>query len=281
MKTTFKNPVKVAAIKITSTTREYTGLETYEEVAEESASLFKKLNGTDLKNLVIQKIYKGKLNEEQEKEIDGMSKEELRTHAIENLTFQLEVAQNYDRPDNSESKLISVFMGTRLNISESSNGIKKDWITTTFGNIQAQGIKLRTDLTQLYLEQGLLLYVMRRFTFDPEFREGRIISSPYRAGKGGDILTKDDKLIFMKTECMFVNVDGEEEAVEAYSAFEALEQLNRDEFKRPEDSTKERIAFMSVPSETKDKNGYFNPEFEDWISEKYAETTQNIHTVIA
>lgn len=267
-------PVIVNKIKLSEKTSKLTGTTTFAELQLVKPKLFSNFSDKDLLAL-LEDIYNGKLTGSNLAAVKEMSEEEKRNHAIESLSLQLELVQEMPRLVNQEVAVfnaMSMFMKTRLNVSNQTSK-KYVWQTTTLAIAEDHGYTEGCNFSEIMLENfGLFTYLHRVNSFTPEIRENRIVSSPKRAGKGGDLLIKDGKLIFNETKFVIEKVESEDEVEAKFQEYQAKEIANAEEFKH--DATIDIVENTDIPVEVRDKKtGYFSDEYQKWLNEYYAEST--------
>ena len=275
------NPVIVQKIKVTSKTLELTGISSYEEILSKKSKLFSAQTDNQLKE-TYNKIHGGKLKESDLSSFNELSKEDKRSACINALTFQLELTQKAQKDDSvvsNSSNHLSHFLMGRVNTNGDS--LKYFWQTTTFMFCQEHEIESGFNLSEYYAtlkENGkgdcnYVVYLLRsNFTTIPEeeLQEGLITYAPKTMGKGGDVLTFKDKLIFQKTELIMHESDN----------------INNDVIKL---ETEEKslsikhngtIDYSEVPTMQK-VGALFNDEFQEWLQEEYASRNLKMQTKVA
>lgn len=264
-------PIKVNAIKLSEKTKTLTGASTIQELNQLKGNLFKDLNSKELFNLLVD-LYNNKVkdNDTLLTKINAFSDDEKRKHAVEILTFQLELSQETPRlVDASEFNVVAHFMLDRINISNQVSR-KMLWVNITYGKLLADKIEVGTDFSAYMLKQGIFAYINRVNSFTPETRDGRVMISPKRAGKGGNILLKGDKLIFQVSKLVGVPCATKEEYAKLYDQYQKVEVKNTADFKH--DNVIDLEINPEIPEETKDrKTGFFNQEFQAWLNTYVAE----------
>lgn len=145
---------------------------------------------------------------------------------------------------------------------------KYDWVNAmNLLVLEQMKFKVGADVGEL---QNTIVYLLTEEYLTAEFRDGKIVSSPKRKGKGGNILTAEGKLIFQSTSLVSTESDAEF-ANFTYDDFVAYEKAQTIKFDG-------EILATEVPEETKDA-GFFNDEFSEWIQEYYAE--HNIQVLVS
>jgi len=274
------NPVTVNKIKVTSKTLEVTGISSYEEILSKKSNLFSAQTDNQLKE-TYNKIHGSKLKESDLSTFGELSKEEKRLSCINALTFQLELTQKAQRDETvtTGNGLLSHFLVGRANTN--SDSLKYFWQTVTFQFCQEHEIESGFNLSEYYAtlkENGkgdcnYVIYLLRsNFTTIPEeeLQDGLITYAPKTMGKGGDVLTYNDKLIFQKTELIMHESDN----------------INNDVIKL---ETEEKslsikhngtIDYSEVPTMQKE-GALFNNKFQEWLQEEYASRNLKMNTKIA
>ena len=267
------NPVTVNKIKVTSKTLEVTGISSYEEILSKKSKLFSAQTDKQLVE-TYNKIHGGKLKESDLSSFGELTKEEKRTSCINALTFQLELTQKAQKDDsvisNSNNHLSHFLMG-RANTNGDS--LKYFWQTTTFMFCQEHSIENGFNLSEYYGGLGYVVYLLRsNFTTIPEeeLQEGLITYAPKTAGKGGDVLTFKDKLIFQKTELVMYESDNINDDIIELENKEKAASIKHDG----------TIDYSDVPTMQK-VGALFNDEFQEWLQEEYASRNLKMNTKIA
>lgn len=222
-------PVIIAAITLTRPTQKATG---YKE--------------NELEKLLKDKKYQGKFN---------------------NLTVKVEFTQKREAgsgPAPAAGRRKAVYsVGVALKGHDkvsSGDRVKHVWINAmSIAVMQEEGFTVGADLGAL---KGCIAYLLTEDYLEAEFRDGKIISSPKRKGKNGNILlTKDGEFIFQATELVMTTQSE-------FETFTYADFVNKEEDARI--AYTGEISVEDVPDETRE-DGFFNDEFEAWLTEEYAE----------
>ena len=275
------NAVTVNKIKVTSKTLEVTGISTYEEILSKKSKLFSAQTDKQLAE-TYNKIHSNKLKESDLGSFGDLTKEDKRLACINALTFQLELTQKAQRDEtivtNSSNHLSHFLMG-RANTN--SDSLKYFWQTTTFMFCQEHGIQAGFNLSEYYatlVEEGkgdtnYVVYLLRtNFTTveDEDVQDGLITLAPKTMGKGGDILTFKDKLIFQKTELVMYESDNINDDIIELENKEKAASIKHDG----------TIDYSDVPTMQK-VGALFNDEFQEWLQEEYASRNLKMQTKVA
>lgn len=264
-------PVTVQKIKVTSKTAEVTGIASYEEILSKKSKLFGQQTDKQLTE-TYNKIHGGKLKESDLGSFSELSKEDKRLACINALTFQLELTQKAQRDESvvSSTNHLSYFLMGRANTN--SDSLKYFWQTTTFQFCTTHGIESGFNLSEYYGGLGYVVYLLRtNFTTvsEDEMQDGLITYAPKTMGKGGDVLTFKDKLIFQKTELIMHESDNiNDDIIE-------LENKEKTAFIK-HDGT---IDYSDVPTMQK-VGALFNDEFQEWLQEEYASRNLKMQTKV-
>lgn len=275
------NTVIVNKIKVTSKTLDVTGISSYEEILLKKSKLFSAQTDKQLVE-TYNKIHGGKLKESDLSVFSELAKEEKRTSCINALTFQLELTQKAQRDETAIStgnSLLSHFLVGRANTNGDS--LKYFWQTVTFQFCQEHEIESGFNLSEYYgtlKENGkgdcnYVVYLMRtNFTEIPEteLQEGFITYAPKTAGKGGDVLTFNNKLIFQKTELVMFESDNINDDLVELEGKEKAASIKHNG----------TIDYSDVPTMQK-VGALFNDEFQEWLQEEYASRNLKMNTKIA
>lgn len=263
-------PIIVSEIKVSKKTAKLTKLNSFEDIVSQKDTLFSDLNEDKLMQL-INEIYNGKLNGANLREVQSLSKEEKRKHAVSALSFQPTLSQETPRKagETTDVNTVGFFLKNRINVSNPTSR-KVFWQTMDFATLLEYGLTKDCDFSKAMQDAGFFTYLFRQNTFTPEVREKDgvklIVSSPKRAGAGGDILTKGGKIIFNRTDIIMRPFDSLEEYDEMTSKFYHAELANIEAFKH--DGTIDSVI-NPVPEEGK-VDGFFSAEFQEWIHERVA-----------
>lgn len=266
-------PVTVQKVKVTSKTLEVTGISSYEEILSKKSKLFSAQTDKQLTE-TYNKIHGNKLKESDLGSFGELSKEDKRLACINALTFQLELTQKAQKDDSvvsSGNNHLSHFLMGRANTNGDS--LKYFWQTTTFMFCQEHGIESGFNLSEYYGGMGYVVYLLRsNFTIVPEdeMQEGLITYSPKTMGKGGDVLTFKDKLIFQKTELIMHESDNINDDIIFLENKEKAASIKHDG----------TIDYSEVPSMQK-VGALFNDEFQEWLQEEYASRNLKMQTKVA
>ncbi len=273
------NAVTVNKIKVTSKTLEVTGISSYEEILLKKSKLFNQQTDKQLTE-TYNKIHGNKLKESNLSAFGDLTKEEKRTSCINALTFQLELTQKAQKDETvtTGNSLQSHFLVGRANTNGDSP--KYFWQTVTFQFCQEHEIEIGFNLSEYYgtlKENGkgdcnYVVYLLRsNFTTIPEeeLQDGLITYAPKTMGKGGDVLTFKDKLIFQKTELIMHESDNINDDIIA------LENKEKSLFIK-HDGT---IDYSEVPTMQK-QGALFNDEFQEWLQEEYASRNLKMQTKV-
>lgn len=278
-------PVVVTDIRLTKPTIALTGLSSWKELQENKSRLFQSLTTAQLLEKITLDIHKNKLRAKELRLIEAMSDAEKRAYLVGNLSITIEMTQEIERIGGDEDStnlgnVFSLFMNSRINISDSNTSTKYHFQTSTVTNTEQLGAEIGQDLSAKLAKQGILTYIARIHSFKPIFNEdGYITSAPKRAGKDGDLLTKDGNLIFMHTKFV-IQPNLEQQAIEdLYAQLYNKEVANHESFVADKDGN---IPAANIPAESRaeDGSGMFNPEFQAWLQEKVANTLGH-QTVVA
>lgn len=275
------NPVTVNKIKVTSKTLEVTGISSYEEILSKKSKLFSAQTDKQLSE-TYNKIHGGKLKESDLSSFGELTKEEKRNACINALTFQLELTQKAQRDETAIStgnSLLSHFLVGRANTNGDS--LKYFWQTVTFQFCQEHEIESGFNISEYYGtlkdnkkgDANYVVYLLRsNFTTIPEdeLQEGLITYAPKTAGKGGDVLTFKDKLIFQKTELVMYESDNINDDIIELENKEKAASIKHDG----------TIDYSDVPTMQK-VGALFNDEFQEWLQEEYASRNLKMNTKIA
>jgi len=258
-------PVLISNVKVSKKTSRITGASTLEELLKKEETLFKGKSDAELM-IILEDIYNNKLANAQRAEILTYSTEEKRQHAINALSYQLELVQEMPRVTSADAPVnqVGFFLRNRLNVSNQVSR-KTFWQTTTHEVLKAYGFKKNDDFSSIMQNNGQFVYLYRENSFTPDLNaDGAVVSSPKRAGAGGDLLLKDGKLIFQKTYLVMQAFESLEEYDEKIATLEAKEQANVVEFKH--DSVID-VVNNTIPVEVRKEDGTFNQEFQSWLHE--------------
>lgn len=258
-------PVLISNVKVSKKTSRITNCSTLEELLKKEETLFKGKSDAELM-IILEDIYNNKLANAQRQEILGYDTEQKRQHAINALSYQLELVQEMPRVTSSDAPVnqVGFFLRNRLNVSNQVSR-KTFWQTTTHEVVKAYGFKKDADFSAVMQSNGQFVYLYRENSFTPEVNaEGKVITTPKRAGAGGDLLLKDGKLIFQRTFLVMQAFESLEEYTEKTEALEAKEQANVAEFKH--DSVIDVVNNV-IPTEVRLEDGTFNQEFQAWLHE--------------
>lgn len=275
MNTVQKFPIIVSDVRLTKPTMAIAGVNTWSDLVTNQAILFKNLTDEQLLEKIVVELHKNKLKAVQVKQLSDFSKEQKRQYLINNLSVTIELTQDIERVDSGESaddpfnanlsRTLKVFMSSRLNITDSSNTTKYHFQTSTVENALNLDVGVGVKLDETLAEQGIFAYIARVHSYKPEVNpEGYIVSAPKRAGKDGDILTKDGNLIFMHTRFILQEGLTPAQMNQLYSDLYTKELANHTKYIADKDGN---IPADSVPKESRldDGSGRFNPEFEAWL----------------
>lgn len=270
-------PVLVKQIKITRPTMSVTGLSSYDEIVAKKATLFGKQTDNELTSTFV-KIHGGKIDHNTVIDTYGFSqktKEEKRKACINALTFQLELTQEVTKPVNENaSPILGMFLSGRANVSSTNPiGIKYFYQVCSFQFIQDNNFEEGSDLSKHYADKNELFYLLRTHTFNPLVnKNGMITESPKRTSKGGNILLKDNKLIFQPVSIVWKQVVDVETELQALTE---MELQNAKDF-----IANSSIESGNIPEEIK-QGDIFNEEFQDWLQDQYATRNLKMQTSIA
>lgn len=270
MSNVISNPVIVNQVKITRPTMLATGLFSFEEVQKSKNALF-----VDKSEEELLLLYKQIFNAEPNAAFIQSSKEDKRTTCINALTFQLEFTQAVETDDASDdtSSLLGYFLMGRVS---NSSRQKYFWQTTTLAFCEANGITKDYNFSENLAKKNLVTFIIRSNTTVLQMPQltttGLITLEPKRTGKGGDVLLKDDKLIFQFTTLV---VRPATDLQADLAAFKAAELKNNAEFKHTD-----IIPADSIPPAVK-QGALFNTEFQEWLQNEYATRNLGMHTKVA
>ena len=260
-----QHSIKVSQIKVTEKTARLTKLSTVEEIIANQDGLFTGLQDAQLMEL-INDIYNGKLKDSDINIISALDTEGKRLHAVNALSFQPELIQESTRKqgDSANVNTVGFFLKNRINVTNQTS-LKYFWQTMDLATIIDLNITKDSNFSEIMKNQGYFTYILRTNSFNPEVnKDGMITSSPKRAGKGGDLLLKSEKLIFAKQDLVMQKFDSVEEYDELYDTVSAMESANTEEFKH--DAVID-VVVNDIPVELRQKDGTFNPEFQTWLHE--------------
>ena len=266
-------PVTVQKVKVTSKTLEVTGLSSYEEILLKKSKLFGQQTDKQLTE-TYNKIHGGKLKESDLSIFSELAKEDKRLACINALTFQLELTQKAQKDDSivsSSNNHLSHFLMGRANTNGDS--LKYFWQTTTFMFCQEHGIESGFNLSEYYGGLGYVTYLLRsNFTIIPEdeLQDGLITYAPKTMGKGGDLLTFKNKLIFQKTELIMHESDNINDDIIELENKEKAASIKHDG----------TIDYSDIPQMQK-VGALFNDEFQEWLQEEYASRNLKMQTKVA
>ena len=252
-----RNPVTVKEIKITKSTAELTGFTSYEELMSNERMLFKTISDKDLITL-----YKQIDKKESRFDISKLSKNEKIEACKNALTFQIKLHQAVPKPDITEvivNNNLGFFLSGRSGISEGKGKIFYQTCDLKF--IKDNNIELESNLSEVFSKKDMLIHLLRLNSFTPDIdKSGLITTAPKSMGKGGVILTKENKLIFMKTVLVISNSLNIEEDSDA---LEAKEIKNIKEFEHDG-------IIEEYPSFTRE-GLFFDEDSQSWLQEEYQE----------
>lgn len=258
-----QHSIKVNQIKVTEKTAILTKLGSVEEIIKEKDNLFTGLKDAELMNL-INDIYNGKLKDSDTNLILALTTEEKRIHAVNALSFQPELIQEAARTANQSVNTVGFFLKNRMNVTNQTS-LKYFWQTTDLGTILELGIQKGSNFTEIMKNQGYFTYILRSNSFDPEInKDKKIVSPAKRAGKEGDFLLKDGKLIFVKSNLVLQKIESLEKFDELHEAVSEMESKNAEDFKH--DAVID-VIINKIPLEIRQKDGTFNDEFQEWLHE--------------
>lgn len=263
-------PVIVSKIKLSKRTMKLTNLVTYEELLAAKPTLFKKFTESQIDD-VIREVYNGKLTDTQLLNMNKLSFDEKREHAIAALSVIYELKQDFERPD-ADSKLtnaFSLFMSARVNVGNNES-TKTAFQTADVASTDALNITEGVDLFEMFKKEGKFIYIFRKTDFTPEVDKatGHVTSIPKRMGKEGDYLTKDGKLLFMHTQLSVAENLTAEQIDELYERHYEAEQANAKEFKHDDNAA---LDASKIPAATRKQDafgnnlGEFTDEYQEWL----------------
>lgn len=275
-------PVIVNDIRPTKPTIALTGIDSYDQLIKEKGKLFGNLKDTELNVTILEQLHKGKLAAKDARKLTELSVADKRQYLIDNLTVTVELTQeiervNSDSAQNNLGKVFGLFMTKRIGIS-SSESTKYAFQASSFYDAQALNLKIGMDFSEAMSKQNTFIYITRYNSFEPVItKEGYVTSTPKRAGKDGDILIKDDKLIFMHTQLVVEpNVDIVQQQT-FYNALYKSEIENAKIFTADKDKS---IPADSVPSEIRNPDGTFEEEYQAWLN-RLVKKQSNQQVIIA
>ena len=271
--------VFIRSINPTKKTVALTGLSSTAEIVKAKNTLFKEYSEEDLVTTYAN-LHNNKLAESAVEEYATKTIQEKREALVNTLRFQLTLEQEAVRVDengnvteNANNNPILLFGLKGSGYGALSNNKKVAWTTFDLFSVMSWGIKDGSDFSTMLAEQGVEIYLQRLSTFKPEIRNGKIVSSPKRMGKGGSILLKNGKFIYQSTAIKF----GENINTEQLQAEEIQNQID---FKH-DDVLVAGVedGIDNIPVETKDANGFFNDEFESFLHLQYVEQNEGMTKV--
>lgn len=255
------NHVIVAGIKPSKKTVSVTGLSSLEDIIQEK---FETLTKQDL--LTKCKFIMGKGDENIIQFLAKQDVVSLRKIFLNSLTFQIELQQ---RAENSQPFNASLAMMSkhRLDVN-TGNGVKREWLTVTYGNICEMNLQAGDDFTKYAVEEGFdfeglgntksyFVFIQRLLGYEPKIVDDKIISAPKTKGKGGAIITKDNKPLFYKSNLVFIPVKDDEEFNKFYQDYQKQEIENTKAFEGDGEIT-------DYPPMNKTEDG-FSEEFQQFI----------------
>jgi hypothetical protein len=264
-----KYPVIVNDLRLTKKTKALTNLESYNELVEKKDTLFSKKSDAEIMQLLTEEIYGGKLNRAQLRDLQSMTAKQRLEHLQGQLTITTELIQQREsqRTDSKLGKTFNLFMGSRLNVGRNESS-KYAYQTTTLNEAVAMGLVIGQNFTEMLAERKVFVYIYRVRSFEPEFVGDNVNTSPMRAGKGGDVLRKDGKLLFLLTQLVIEPNMNEAEISKTFDELYKEETDNEIAFAH---TPGHEISSDDIPAEARDDKGSFSADFQNWLNETYNE----------
>lgn len=261
-------PVIVNDLRLTKPTIMLTGIQHYDDLLSKYGTLFGDKKDAELTSLIIEHLHKGRLSPKDVRKITELSVADKRQYLVDNLTVTVELTQEIERvnSDSTQSNLsnvFSLFMTKRVNIG-SNESTKYAFQTSSLYDAKALNLQVGMDFSKAMGDNGTFIYILRYNSFEPTINsEGYVTSTPKRAGKDGDILIKDDKLIFMHTQLVVEPNVTKVRQQELYDKLYKGEIQNTKAFVADKDSS---IPADSVPSEVRNPDGTFETAYQEWLN---------------
>lgn len=240
--------VVASKIIVTRPSVALTGISSFQDLLDEKDSLFADKSESEL--LSIYNKQNPKVDADSLNAFKALSKSEKRAKLVNELTVQIEFRQDYEREGGNSN--LWLFM-ERDNIGDTSSGSKVYYQTATLGRVE--GFKLTEGGN--FTIKDKVVFLNQKTTSTPVIANGDVVSNPKRAGKGGNILTKVGKMLFLITELIISN---------KYSAEQLQEEEDENRMEMKHDGI---IDADSVPSDERGDNGQRSSEYQSWLNKHY------------